>query len=358
MEQICRELHAGKHVRVESVDHIDPMSSVGGPRKPRPVDIQIHLEVPCRAAWSWARYNVVVVNPEWWPATAWDWTTAPKERGGADLLIFKSEHARRLFPELEGKRSRVLKWRAGPEIQTALCSLAKSPPVREFLYLIGASANKLAAAHVVCGAWASRGAGWPPLRVVGTEKVIAELKAAAFALPAPPANLVFQTSYPDDSSRIAAQAGYAYHVVASVAEGFGYTFAEAASVGALPLWTDIPVYKELWEGIVGNVGVILRSGESPTESKYRDAIIPAAAWTAADVARGVESLLSLSAEDEARLRGALRHAATTRVKEFRHEWRNILGAVEHRLHSVPTLKIPPKPLAAADLPHVAVITIT
>lgn len=352
VEQVLREMHAGGHARIDSIDHIDPVSFVGSPRKPRGVDIQIHLEVPCRAAFPWARYNIVVVNPEWWPQSAWNWVCAPVDQGGAHMFVFKSEHARTLFPEVDGKRCRVLSWRAGAEISTALGSLSSTSAGslrREFLYLIGASANKLAAAKAICGAWKTQ---YPPLRVVGSEKVLSALQTA---IPdACDRGVVFQSVFVSDSERIAAQSNAAYHVVASAAEGFGYTFAEAAALGALPLWTDIPVYKELWSGVMGDVGKICGGGGSIGE--FRD--IPQSSWNTDTICGAVESLLSLTSEEEARLRGALRHSATARIKEFRHDWRALIGAVSHKLRNLPIVRVPPRAVAVDALPNVAVITLT
>ena len=169
VEQVLREIHAAGKLRIASVDHIDPMSFYGGPRKPHAVDIQIHMEVPCRAAWTWAKVNIVVVNPEWWPRDAWNWVLASK--GGADYIVFKSAYARALFPELEDKRVRILSWRADPKVEPKKNGGTVSQ--RSFLYLIGASANKLAAAKSLLPAWKE---SWPPVTVVGTSKVIALLK--------------------------------------------------------------------------------------------------------------------------------------------------------------------------------------
>lgn len=351
VEQALREMNAGGHLRIESIDHFDPMSFVGSPRKPRTVDVNIHLEVPCRAAWPWARANLVVVNPEWWPQSAWNWVTAPPTAGGADLFLFKSAYARSLFPEVEGKRARIMTWRAGPELQTVLGSLtttAVAAAAKEFLYLVGASANKLAAAKIIAAAWKP---SWPKLRIVGTEKVLELLRPHV----ATPENIVLQTPFASEAERLAAQAAAPFHVVASVAEGYGFTFSEAVSLGAIPLWTGIPVYKELWESVVGSIGCIpVTIGTESTG--YRD---PAATFSVADVEIAVNGLLALSGEEIARLRGALRHAAATRVREFRLGWRTVMGAVAHRLsaESRPFLA-PPRPLAAAALPHVAVITLT
>ena len=347
LEQVLREFNAGGHISIDSIDHIDPISFYGSPRKPQPVDIQIHLEVPCFAAWRWAKVNIVVVNPEWWPASAWDW--ALKERGGADIIVFKSAHARALFPEVDGRRVRVVAWRAGPDIQTALSVLEPATLIRDrkFLFLVGASVNKLAAAKIICAAWK---ASWPPLKIIGSNKVIEDLRFPNAA----DVGIEFKTAVPTDKARIKEQVEHGYHIVASVAEGFGYTFAECAAVGALPLWTALPVYEGQWGGLLGDIGKISVSRGDAT-SLFREAPIT---FTVDNVVLAVEGLLRLSPDDEGRIRGALRHLATTRVKEFRHDWRSLITAMANRAHRTAPSVLPPKPLVIGELPHVAIITLT
>ena len=329
VEQVLREGNSAGAYRISSIDHIDPTSFYGSPRKPQAVDIQIHLEVPCRAAWSWASYNIVVVNPEWWPRTAWNWALAD-----ADIVVFKSEHARQLFPEVEGARARVIHWRA-----------AEAPPAtksrkREFLYLIGASANKLAAAQTIVRAWKS---SWPALHVVGTQAVLD-------ALPAGADNVTLRTPFASNKERAAVQADYAYHVVASAAEGFGYTFAEAATLGAVPLWTSIPVYNEYWGTAMGNVGRITVA--NCADGDYRDR---KCSVREEDVVAGVESILSADADA---VGDALKRMYMTHFRSFRESWRKLLGAVTLRVKKQAPPKLPPTRVADGDLPVVGIVTLT
>ncbi len=330
VEQVLRIGNSAGAYRVASIDHIDPTSFYGSPRKPQAVDVQIHLEVPCRAAWSWASYNIVVVNPEWWPRTAWNWALA-----AADLVVFKSEHARRLFPEVTGARARVIHWRASEAPATP------KTRKREFLYLIGASANKLAAAKVIVGAWKS---SWPALRVVGTQAVLDALLTTRAE------NVVLSTPYTTDKERWAAQADHAYHVVASAAEGFGYTFAEAAALGAAPLWTSIPVYEEYWGAAVGDTGRITVA--NCADGDYRDRVC---SIRAEDVERGVESLLAADCDA---VGAELKRAYGTYFREFRESWRKVLSAVALRVKKQPVPKLPPTRVADADLPVVGIVTLT
>ena len=343
IEQVLREIHAAGKLRIASVDHIDPMSFYGGPRKPHPVDIQIHMEVPCRAAWKWSKVNIVVVNPEWWPRTAWNWVLASKEKGGADFLIFKSVHARALFPEVSVKQARVLFWRTDPAVEMSKANSIVAQ--RSFLYLIGASANKLAAAKSILPLWK---ASWPPVTVVGTSKVIGILKETLGDLDG--RNIILRESFATDAERIKEQGLHEFHIVASAAEGFGYTFAEAAAIGALPLWTGIPVYSELYGSVMNKVGRI--HCFTDTKGLMRDSIctiIPS------EIDSAVESLLALSVKESSTLKKNLRTLAVERIKEFRSGWRLLLTP---KLVPIEPLTVPPTPLPLADLPEIAIVTLT
>jgi hypothetical protein len=347
VEQVLRETNASGTTKIDVIEHYDPVTFYGGSQKRILADIIIHLEVPCRAAWKWGRLHVVVVNPEWWPKSAWNWVCLPPEKHGADFFIFKSNYARRLFPEVDDKRARIVTWRAGTDIQSAMNTLGV-PAKNEFLYLVGSSSNKMAAAILICKSWRST---WPPLTVVGADHVINTIERAA-----PRSGTMGVTFLPPfklESERIAIQTSYKYHVVASIAEGFGYTFAEAALLGAIPLWTNIGVYEELWSSVLGEIGNIHTSFHA--ESDYRD--IPAI-FKENNVVHAVESILKLSTDDEKNLRGALRHLASTRSKEFRHGWRSLLNLCKSRLTTIPTPTIMPYPTSYGELPNVAIITLT
>lgn len=339
VEQILRECHSLRHISIGSIDHIDPISFYGSSRRPTMVDIQIHLEIPCRAAMKWSAVNIVVVNPEWWPVDSWDWAFTEM-----DYFIFKSSHARKLFPTLDNKKVKIMNWRASSEIQLMMSNLSKVPPKREFLYLIGSSKNKLAVAKSICASWKVT---WPNLTVVGSSEVLNQLKKLETK------GVTFLEPYPTNKERIEAQAEYAYHVVASAAEGFGYTFAEAACVGAIPLWTGIPIYDELWKETLGDVGRIPVLVEPATT--HRDSTHVSLKHE--DIEKAVLSIVRLSEEDDIRLRGRLKHLATTHVKEFRSNWKTLLSMIQTR-KTGEVLTVPPKLPAFGELPHVAIITLT
>jgi len=349
IEQILRETNAAGSLQIDNIEHSDAYTYGTGNKASGGVDVNIHLEVPCRMAWNYARVNVVVVNQEWWYRTSWDWVFEPKERGGADFIVFKTLYARKLFPELDDARVRIINWRPGAEISAGLSALGKKSR-REFLYLVGASRNKCAAAMIIVKAWRS---DWPMLHVYGSRTIMEELRGAF-----PDANargVELLDTYTSERERIQAQSEYEYHVVASAAEGFGYTFAEAAAVGALPLWTDIGVYSELYGSILGGVGRI-SAQKILGDGEFRDNPVQ---FTESDVVAGVTSLLELTPQSEKDLRGALRHTSTTRIKDFRNNCRSLLKLIIKQLGS-PTCvaHYPPQLPMVSDFPHVAVITLT
>ena len=176
LEQIIRESGVGGTFKIDLIDHSDPYR-YGTSEKPAIlVDINIHLEVPCRLAWNYARINIVVVNQEWWYKDVWDWALKPRNLGGADVVVFKSGYARSLFPEVDDSRARMITWRAGSDISAGLSGLtcAGSGKRREFLYLIGASANKAEAARTIVNVWLPT---WPALHIYGSKTILDTLRS-------------------------------------------------------------------------------------------------------------------------------------------------------------------------------------
>ena len=343
LEQILREAKVGGTIRIDSVEHIDAYTYGTGNRSAGAFDINIHLEVPCRMAWRYARINIVVVNQEWWYKSAWNWALKPVGEGGADYVVFKTQYARRLFPELDDARVRVIPWRVGPQMSKAAVDNKKNA----FLYLIGASKNKASAADVIVSAWKAE---WPPLHVYGSKLIMDEMRLRHEGV----VGVELYDSYTTEDERVKAQKEYKYHVVASAAEGYGYTFAEAAAVGALPLWTDIGVYSELYGDVLGRVGRI--STQYGTAMEFRDSI---AIFTEADVVTGVESLLNLTHVQKVALPKRWKQRSAHHIKEFRDGCRLLLkSAIKDLINPNILASYPPRVPPLADFPHVAVVTLT
>jgi hypothetical protein len=345
-DQLLREWNlrnGGK--AITSIDRLDPVTFLNPSRPPQRVDLQIHIETPCRAAMPWARCNVVLVNPEWWPATAWNWVAAPVAKGGAHLFLFRSAHGRTLFPDIEDARACVLPWRA-PAPPTALSLRDRK---RACLYLVGRSIPKFEAAKEVLPHW---NAAWPPLTVVTTEARIAELRT--LVPPACTGHIHFRTMYETTELRMVDQRESTYHLLASTGEGYGYGFAEAAAAGALPLWYGLPVYDSLWGSVLGNVGRVPVRPIAGAEDVYRDGRYCATSSDA--LCAAANALFSLEPAEDARMRAALMRKVDRAA--LRSAWTDCMRLIRGAVARAVVRELPPAPLPPARLPTVAVVTLT
>jgi len=224
IELILGELHKLGKTNV-GVIHKDPYKYIGNEH----IDVNIHLEVPCRAAYNYAKVNVIIPNPEWWYKSAWAWV----EKDSSTVFFHKSKHSQNLFM---GTGS-LIGWRR-PVLEKPNSDRKKLDQV---LFIVGGSKNKKAAADIIVDHWKPE-----------YNKLIILSSVAGLAKP----NVVWITKFITNQEKQQLLSISKYHIVASQAEGFGYTMAESINAGAKILWTDIPVYKELWGGLLGLDGII------------------------------------------------------------------------------------------------------
>lgn len=324
------------------VEQCDPVTWI-----PRPTggddgvaDCHVYLEVPSRLAVPWARYNVLVVNPEWFPQTAWNWTMTGL---GMDLFVFKSPAAAALFPDVPAGRRLVVPWRSPMELDHSGWAVREE----RFLYVIGGSANKAAAARAVVSAWRAE---WPPLEIWCSAEIADTLRPLV-VVDGSGSRVEFQTEYRSVAEREARQRACRWHVVASAAEGFGFTMAEAAACGAPVLWTDLGAYAWNWDlGVAGRISC--REVEADTGSYRQGQALPESADA---VAMGVGSLLSLTATDVAGLQRRYRERRSEALRSFRDGWHRI---VERAVRNTHASGLPVAPPRGSMPPKVAVVTLT
>lgn len=313
------------------IEHCDPLT--WGSTADR-ADVHIYLEQPCRLAVPWAGYNVMVVNPEWWPRNAWNWCFMPVKDGGMDMFVFKSEPAATLFPEVEAKRRIVLPWRTDMELRHDAGSKED-----RFLYVIGSSQNKAAAARDIVAAWES---SWPPLEIWCTPAIAADLSTVA----ASDAIISFQTEYTTKVEKEARQRACRWHVVASAAEGFGYTMAEAAACGVPVVWSGLPTQDWTWSlGTVGRIETVAEVGKAMREGNVK--AIPSS------IAAAVAYVMSINADGIAKLQKHYRERRSWALREFLQGWRRLMDRARQQIR-VPAL---PEPMKGAP-PKVGVITVS
>lgn len=317
------------------IEHCDPLTWGSTADK---ADVHIYLEQPCRLAVPWAGFNVVVVNPEWWARDAWNWCFLPVREGGMDMFVFKSDPAAALFPEVEAKRRFIIPWR------TDMIMNHDGWAGREerFLYIVGSSQNKLAAARGVVAGWFM---GWPPLEVWCTEAFAAELRP----LIPEGAAVSFQTAYKSRAEKEARQMACKWHVVASAAEGFGYTMAEAAACGAPVVWTGLPTQEWTWR--LGALGCIVsETVEDSQKFKTREGHV---GFSGLALGAAVGQVMNFTPTDIASIQKHYRERRSWALREFLQGWRKLMDAARSRMH-LPAL---PSPMKGTP-PKVGIITVS
>ena len=89
LELTLRELVATGKSKSITIEQRDPVKYIGDFY----ADVHIYLEVPCRAAFPFAKVNVIIPNPEWWLKDEWAWV---KDEPTA-LFLHKTKHSQALF---------------------------------------------------------------------------------------------------------------------------------------------------------------------------------------------------------------------------------------------------------------------
>jgi hypothetical protein len=191
------------------VNFIDPLEV------PTPCDINIHLEVPYYVYVPWSTYNIFVMNPEWYIKQSWE----PYMKH-FDLVITKEN--------LNIENSYVLPWSILP------LSKVNVEHTKEFLYLLGNSKNKRDFAKLLLPSWKET---YPNIHVYSVEPL--ELNNLS-------SNVKLYTEDLSKEKRQQLLHKHSGHVCCSMAEGFGYTAAEANYVNAFTILNTLPVYKEYY----------------------------------------------------------------------------------------------------------------
>ena len=187
--------------RVRFADPLEP---------PVTSDMNIHLEIPIYTYVPWANYNILIANPEQYVKEAYD----PYMKH-FDAIITKED--------LKISNAHILPW-------TILSfTKAKIRPIKEFLYLLGGSKNKREFAKVLISKWKP---SYPTLNVYSIEQLDVNV----------PDNVKLTVKDLSVYERETLLQTYEGHICCSMAEGFGYTAAEAEYVEAFTILNTLPVY--------------------------------------------------------------------------------------------------------------------
>lgn len=332
LEIVLREMNATGKAKI-NIMHKDQHTYVGQGSIPVVSDIHIYLEVPCRAAFPWAKVNAVIPNQEWWYKNEWSWVMDDP----SVMFLYRTHHAEKLFGS---KRGHYISWRC--PVMSVTEQVTKK---HQALYIVGGSINKRAAAERIIQFWKPN---YPPLIVAMSQDLSGGIVAGD--------NVTFKIGHMSELEKRAFQNESLYHVTASIAEGFGYTMAEAINYGSIPIWTDIPAYNEIWGSVLGTVGRISTSvnSEHPMNLEMMDC---PREFSEEALDSCMVDLSKLESDELEKFTKHLQNSANLQNKKFRTEFQNAWKMIEKQLARAPALVVPPKMVAPNEIPTIGVVTL-
>jgi len=326
MELTLREMMATGKTNVK-ITHADPYLYIGKGTVPQIADIHIYLEVPCRAAFPWSKVNIIVPNAEWWYKEAWKWT---KDAGA--IFWFRTVHCQKLF-EADGIKGTYIGWRC----PAGYNGNKKSNTKNQALYVVGGSKHKKAAADIIVSCWKDE---WPQLIVLCAESAPSTIKP----------NVDWRCKYISNEEKLQLQQSSIYHVVASTAEGFGYTMAEALNQNALILRTALPVYEEFWGNVLGHAGLIKTNSSDISGGTVEMMDMPRL-FQYIDVENAMNELLKLGPRPQEILGNAIIKINKNFRQEFAYAWKSACMRARNDVFLSPPNRGP------ANLPVLGVVTL-
>lgn len=319
-------------------------SVIGAVRRADPLeppvatDLAIHLEIPAYVWMPWARKNVLMVNPEWWPRTAEEDDAWSSYLPRFDALIFKC--AADIVTFCADDLTLMNKCFVVPWASAAAAGPAQPQAPATPLWLLGGSVSKRAAATAILPLWPAG----EPLDVYTT---------APLEIPGIPESVRIHVKNLDAEERTRLQAASPLHLIFSEAEAFGMAAAEGEAAGAFLLGNELPVYKEMFNDTA--IAHLIPATLEPKGATYRDTF---AGLTSAILAAAVRTVTTrLSDPMEAVIvRSNAIAASDTRRNSFREALTTVLTPFLHLPQTAP-LVLPPY-LSNAELPSISIVTLT
>jgi hypothetical protein len=280
-------------------------------------DLCIHLEIPVYVWMPWSAKNFFVVNPEWYMDVWEPYMTK------FDKIIVKDSSALSKFANWP---TTLVEWAHAP-----LPSFPE-PSKDEFLWVIGASINKRAYVSALLPLWKP---SYPMLTI--TSVVPLE------GLTLPPNVQVLVKEFNDLKERMEFFGQFKGHICCSRAEGFGYTAAEAETMGAFTILNSLGPYLQMYK------------------NDYRVAFLPSRLEGVFDLGASLGSLeealdLAIEAFESYTLKDCL-----SRREKHAYRWMNFsdtwLDLVKDSFCPDSTVKALPPILEPADCPNISVVTL-
>ena len=322
-----------KKCGVYAIQHCDPLEP------PVRTDCIIHLEQPVHMWMSWARTNILIVNPEWYVPAAYD-AYLPK----FDRVIFKNEPTRQLFVDKLGlKNTRVLPW-ATPQFNEELVKKGRdnNEPRQGFACFLGGSKNRHDFLKELLPFWRE---SYPELNVFSvvepTSKPVQE-------------NIKFRVEDLTETQRYRLGTFFPGHLVCSAAEGYCYTGGEAEMLGAFTVYNTIDAFTSTYTDETGVAW--LSTEQEATDPKYslgKFAVIADKERFQANLDRAISDFLSA---DMAAVRATRKEAAAKRLDAFEATVKVLATELLPLLNAIPYAARPPV-LKQEECPPISVVTL-
>ncbi len=227
LEKDCRLLESYFHKCNFRCQRLDPHEP------PKMADINVHLEIPVYANISWAPVNILLVNPEYYPKSFAAYESA------FDVIIVRDSMTVDILrgPYDSKVKENWSKFKVMPfttpinftDIKMPLVAPTKVPDAATWLWIIGGSKRKIAAAKALLKVMEDTD---QPVKIITSAKE--ELQ------PFLKANCTIANKEYDEQQLAREQKTTSGHIVISEAEGFSHVNAEARAAGALRLGTQLP----------------------------------------------------------------------------------------------------------------------
>ena len=322
---------------IYAIQHCDPLEP------PVRTDCILHLEQPIYSWMSWARTNVLIVNPEMYVPAAYN-AYLPK----FDKVIFKNENTRTMFTSALGdmlplQKTAVLPW-ATPQPAAELTEKGRdtNDPRQGFACFLGASKNRHDFLNSFLPFWRE---SYPELNIFSV--VAPETKITQ-------ANIKYRTEDLNETQRYRLGTFFPGHIVCSASEGYCYTGGEAEALGAFTIHNSIDAFLCTYNGSKG-------VGWFPTIQLQNDKKYSLARFAAVRERDEVQSQLDTVIRtfldcDMVEIRRARKEASVVRLQIFHEVLKMIVSELPPLLNTIPYAPRPPV-LKQEDCPPISIVTL-
>ena len=205
--------------------HADPLEP------PIQADVAIHLEQPVYVWQSWARVNILIVNPEWYVPEAYN-----SYMEHFDIVVFKNQVARSRFIEagvVSEEKSTVLPW-ANMEMEFDGTEKTNSEPGMGFACFLGGSRNRHEMLKEILPFWRD---SYPQLNIFTIGGIDVPEQS----------NISVRKTNLEPAQHAKLAKFFPGHLIVSKSEGFSYTAAEAEEVGAFSIMNTLDAFQSTYE---------------------------------------------------------------------------------------------------------------